>query len=174
MSTVADRDLLVHIKGLKTWFHTEDRIVKAVDFEPETEIRIGRGETLGVVGESGSGKSVTALSLMRLLPPRRRASRPGRSRSSAATSWASLQREMRSIRGKDIGMIFQEPMTSLNPVFTVGDQVMEAILIHEERLPGAGAAARPRALPRGRTSPTPSGASTATRTRCPAARSSAS
>lgn len=69
MSTVADKDLLVHIKGLKTYFHTEDRIVKAVDLEPETEIRIGKGETLGVVGESGSGKSVTALSLMRLLPP---------------------------------------------------------------------------------------------------------
>ncbi|MDF1701860.1 MAG: dipeptide ABC transporter ATP-binding protein DppD, partial [Planctomycetota bacterium] len=66
MSDIAAEDLLVDIKGLKTYFHTEDRIVKAVDLEPDTEIKIGRGETLGVVGESGSGKSVTALSLMRL------------------------------------------------------------------------------------------------------------
>ena len=131
MSTVADKDLLVHIKGLKTYFHTEDRIVKAVDFEPETEIRIGRGETLGVVGESGSGKSVTALSLMRLLPPETARIEGGHAAFLGRDVVGIPQHEMRSIRGRDIGMIFQEPMTSLNPVFTVGEQVMEPIMIHE-------------------------------------------
>ncbi len=131
MTDIANDELLVQIKGLKTYFHTEDRIVKAVDLEPDTEIRIGRGETLGVVGESGSGKSVTALSLMRLLPPETAVIEGGHIAFLGRDVVGIPQNEMRSIRGKDIGMIFQEPMTSLNPVFTVGDQVMEPIMIHE-------------------------------------------
>ncbi len=131
MTDTATEDLLVHIKGLKTYFHTEDAIVKAVDLEPDTEIKLGRGETLGVVGESGSGKSVTALSLMRLLPPETARIEGGHVAFLGRDVVGIPQAEMRSIRGKDIGMIFQEPMTSLNPVFTVGDQVMEPIMIHE-------------------------------------------
>ena len=131
MTDIANDDLLVQIKGLKTYFHTEDSVVKAVDLEPDTEIRIGRGETLGVVGESGSGKSVTALSLMRLLPPETAVIEGGHIAFLGRDVVGIPQNEMRGIRGKDIGMIFQEPMTSLNPVFTVGDQVMEPIMIHE-------------------------------------------
>jgi peptide/nickel transport system ATP-binding protein len=123
---------LLEIKGLKTYFHTEDQIVRAVDLEPGTEIRLGRGETLGVVGESGSGKSVTALSLMRLLPPETAVIEAGEISFLGRDVVHVPQTDMRSIRGKDIGMIFQEPMTSLNPVFTVGDQVMEPILVHED------------------------------------------
>ncbi len=123
---------LVHIKDLKTWFHTEDRIVRAVDLAPGTDIKIGRGETLGLVGESGSGKSVTALSLMRLLPPETAVIEAGSISFLGKDVVHVPQHDMRSIRGKDIGMIFQEPMTSLNPVFTVGDQVMEPIMIHED------------------------------------------
>jgi len=122
---------LVHIKDLKTWFHTEDRVVRAVDLAPGTDITIRRGETLGVVGESGSGKSVTALSLMRLLPPETAVIEAGSISFLGRDVVHVPQHDMRTIRGKDIGMIFQEPMTSLNPVFTVGDQVMEPIMIHE-------------------------------------------
>ncbi|MDJ0521008.1 MAG: dipeptide ABC transporter ATP-binding protein [Planctomycetota bacterium] len=129
--TDATLEPLVHIKDLKTWFHTEDKVVRAVDLAPGTEITIGRGETLGVVGESGSGKSVTALSLMRLLPPETAVIEAGSISFLGRDVVHVPQNDMRSIRGKDIGMIFQEPMTSLNPVFTVGDQVMEPIMIHE-------------------------------------------
>ncbi|MDA1194534.1 MAG: ABC transporter ATP-binding protein, partial [Planctomycetota bacterium] len=129
--TAIDAELLVHIKGLKTYFHTEDSIVKAVDFEADTELRLARGQTLGVVGESGSGKSVTALSLMRLLPPETARIEAGHIAFLGRDMVSIPQADMRYIRGKDIGMIFQEPMTSLNPVFTVGDQVMEPIMIHE-------------------------------------------
>jgi len=122
---------IVRIRGLKTWFHTEDKIVRAVDLAPGTQIDIGRGETLGVVGESGSGKSVTALSLMRLLPPETARIETGEISFLGRDVVHMPQHDMRSIRGKDIGMIFQEPMTSLNPVFTVGDQVMEPIMVHE-------------------------------------------
>jgi len=119
---------LVQVRDLKTWFKTEAGIVKAVngvDFDIQT------GEVLGLVGESGSGKSVTALSILRLIPDP-----PGKiaggsilykGRDLLKLSWD----EIRQIRGKEISMIFQEPMTSLNPVFTIGRQVMEVILEHE-------------------------------------------
>jgi peptide/nickel transport system ATP-binding protein len=119
---------LLEISGLKTWFHTEEKVVRAVD---GVSLRLEAGRTLGVVGESGSGKSVTALSLMRLLPPETARIHEGRI-SFLGRDLVRLPRgEMRKVRGRDIGMIFQEPMTSLNPVFTVGDQVMEPILVHE-------------------------------------------
>ncbi len=119
---------LVDISDLKTYFHTEERVVRAVD---GVSIQIHEGQTLGVVGESGSGKSVTALSLMRLLPPETARIHEGEISFLGRDVVRTSQKDMRHIRGKDIGMIFQEPMTSLNPVFTVGDQVMEPIMVHE-------------------------------------------
>ncbi|MBI4271895.1 MAG: ABC transporter ATP-binding protein [Candidatus Rokubacteria bacterium] len=119
---------LLDVKGLKTYFYTDEGIVRAVD---GVDLYIEKGETLGVVGESGSGKSVTALSVMRLIPQP-----PGRIVEGAITyggrSLLDLPpARMRKIRGKEISMIFQEPMTSLNPVFTVGEQIAEAIRLHE-------------------------------------------
>jgi len=119
---------LLEIVGLKTWFHTEDRVVKAVN---SVSISLKEGETLGVVGESGSGKSVTALTVMRLLPPETARVHEGRISFLGRDLIGLPLKEMRKIRGKEIGMIFQEPMTSLNPVFRVGDQVMEPIMVHE-------------------------------------------
>ncbi|MDJ0975432.1 MAG: ABC transporter ATP-binding protein [Planctomycetota bacterium] len=119
---------LVDIQNLKTYFHTEEKVVRAVD---GVSIQIHEGQTLGVVGESGSGKSVTALSLMKLLPPETARIHEGRISFLGRDVVHVPQKDMRYIRGKDIGMIFQEPMTSLNPVFTVGDQVMEPIMVHE-------------------------------------------
>ena len=121
-------DVLVDVAGLKTYFFTDDGVVKAVD---GVDFDIKRGETLGVVGESGCGKSVTALSIMRLI-----ANPPGRIVEGSITySGRDLtrisERDMRKVRGNDISMIFQEPMTSLNPVYTVGDQIAEAITLHQ-------------------------------------------
>ena len=125
-------DKLLEIRDLKTWFHTEDQVVRAVDLAPGTTISLEAGHTLGVVGESGSGKSVTALSIMQLLPPETARVHAGQI-SFLGKDMVRLPRsQVRSMRGRDIGMIFQEPMTSLNPVFTVGDQVMEPILVHEK------------------------------------------
>ena len=125
-------DTLLQISGLKTYFHTEDKVVRAVDLKPDVNIEIKEGHTLGVVGESGSGKSVTALSIMQLLPPETARIEAGHI-SFLGRDVVRLPRpEVRKMRGRDIGMIFQEPMTSLNPVFTVGDQVMEPILTHEK------------------------------------------
>jgi oligopeptide/dipeptide ABC transporter ATP-binding protein len=118
---------LLKVENLQTHFFTEDGVVKAVD---GVDLDIKPGETLGVVGESGCGKSVTALSIMRLV------SRPGRIVGGRilfnGRDLASLsEEEMRRIRGNEIAMIFQEPMTSLNPVYTVGDQIAEAIMLHK-------------------------------------------
>ena len=117
---------VLSVSSLRTHFHTRSGVVKAVDYLSFT---IGAGETLAIVGESGCGKSMTALSIMRLLPP------PGRSESGSIrlgdTDLLRLSsREMRALRGNDIAMIFQEPMTSLNPVLTVGRQIAEAVALH--------------------------------------------
>jgi peptide/nickel transport system ATP-binding protein len=119
---------LLKIEGLKTWFHTDQGIVKAVD---DISMELPAGMTLGVVGESGSGKSVTSLTLMRLLPPETAQIAGGTIAFLGRDLLAVDSREMTNVRGRDIAMIFQEPMTSLNPVFRVGDQVQEAILRHE-------------------------------------------
>jgi len=121
---------LLRVEGLKTHFHTGRGVARAVD---GVSFTLGRGETLGVVGESGCGKSVTALSILRLIP-----SPPGRIEGGAihfdGRNLLDLtEREMRSVRGREIAMIFQEPMTSLNPVFTIGNQIAEAITVHEKR-----------------------------------------
>jgi peptide/nickel transport system ATP-binding protein len=119
---------LLDVKNLKTYFFTDEGVVRAVD---GVDLYIDKGETLGVVGESGCGKSVTALSVMKLIP-----NPPGRivegQISYDGTNLVDLPpNRMRKIRGKEISMIFQEPMTSLNPVFTVGEQIAEAIRLHE-------------------------------------------
>lgn len=127
-------DALIEVEGLKTYFRTHEGIVRAVD---DVSFTIKSGETLGVVGESGCGKSVTALSIMQLVPLPR-----GRIESGAIrfhkngetvdlTGYKPRSKEMRSIRGNEIAMIFQEPMTSLNPVYSVGEQIEEAIRLHQ-------------------------------------------
>ena len=119
---------LIHVDGLKTYFHTEDQVVRAVD---DIDLEIAPGYTLGLVGESGSGKSVTSLSIMRLLP-RITAKIEAGSISFLGQDIVKLsESEMTKIRGSEISMIFQEPGTSLNPVYRTGDQVMEAIRLHQ-------------------------------------------
>jgi len=120
---------LLEIRDLVTEFRTEQGVVRAVD---GVSFKVAARETLGVVGESGCGKSVTALSIMRLVAP------PGRIASGTITYagkdlLALRPAEMRAIRGNRIAMIFQEPMTSLNPVFTAGDQVGEAVRLHQRK-----------------------------------------
>jgi oligopeptide/dipeptide ABC transporter ATP-binding protein len=117
---------LLEIEGLKTHFFTKDGVVKAVD---GVSFSIDFGGTLGVVGESGCGKSITALSVMRLIE------RPGKIlagqiRLDGKDLLSLSEDQIRDVRGNSISMIFQEPMTSLNPVFTIGDQVAEAISVH--------------------------------------------
>ena len=124
---------LVEVKDLRTYFHTEDGVGRAVD---GISFAIAPEKTLGVVGESGCGKSVTARSIMRLVEPQGRIE-SGEilyERDGTVIDLARLDprgRTIREIRGNDIAMIFQEPMTSLNPVFTIGDQIMEGILLHQ-------------------------------------------
>ena len=125
---------LLEFKNLVTEFETEGNILKAVN---NVSFTLNKGETIGIVGESGSGKSVTSLSSMRLIP-----NPPGRISNGEIIYHAKdnkkidlvqiSEKEMRTYRGNDLAMIFQEPMTSLNPVFTCGDQVMEAIMLHQD------------------------------------------
>lgn len=126
-------EALLEIRDLVTEFATEHGVVRAVD---GVSFELLRQQTLGVVGESGCGKSVTALSVMRLIanPPGRIAS--GSIRYAGKELLSLDDREMRAIRGNRIAMIFQEPMTSLNPVFTVGDQVAEAVRLHQGKIKG--------------------------------------
>ncbi len=126
-------EVLLDVKNLKTYFFTDEGVVKSVD---GVTFHIQRGETLAVVGESGSGKSVTSLSIMRLI-----AMPPGkivegeilfRGKDGVQKNLVTApENEMRKIRGNDISMIFQEPMTSLNPVYTIGDQIAEAVMLHQ-------------------------------------------
>jgi peptide/nickel transport system ATP-binding protein len=119
---------LLRLDNLKTYFHTDDAIVRAVD---GVSYEINAGETLAVVGESGSGKSVTALSILRLIPEPPGRIVEGRVLFKGRDLLALSRAEMRAIRGKEISMIFQEPMTSLNPVFTCGEQIIETLVLHE-------------------------------------------
>ncbi|WP_082337422.1 ABC transporter ATP-binding protein [Lysinibacillus sp. FJAT-14745] len=124
------RKKLLEIKGLKTTFFTDDGQIPAVD---DIDFSVHEGEILGIVGESGSGKSVTSLSIMGLIP-----SPPGKITGGEilldGKNLVTLSdKQMQKIRGKDVAMIFQEPMTSLNPLFTIGDQLKEAILIHNPK-----------------------------------------
>ncbi len=121
-------DTILEIEGLRTWFHTEDGIVKAVD---NIDLQLEVGRTLGVVGESGSGKSVTSLTVMGLLPEVVSDVKADKLAFLGKDLESVSAVDRRAMRGKDMAMIFQEPMTSLNPVFTVGNQVVEAIRLHE-------------------------------------------
>src|SRR6476659_9503200 len=120
---------ILSIQNLRTYFHTDAGVARSVD---GVSFDVYPGETLGVVGESGCGKSVTALSVLRLVRP------PGRIESGSRIDFqgrdllALPDRELRAVRGHRISMIFQEPMTALNPVFTVGDQIAEVVRVHGE------------------------------------------
>ena len=120
---------LVEFKNLKTYFYTGDGIVKAVN---DVSFNIKEGETVCVVGESGCGKSVTAMSLMRLIPNPPGKIVGGEIIFNGKDVLKLSDEEMRNIRGNEISVIFQEPMTSLNPVFRVGDQICEAIILHQK------------------------------------------
>ena len=124
---------LLEVIDLKTYFHTEYGVVKAVD---GVSFIVNTGQTIGLVGESGCGKSVTSLAIMGLIRP------PGKiaggeifyyqeGKSICISKLNPKGKQMRSIRGNEIAMIFQEPMTSLNPVFTIGSQIMESIILHQ-------------------------------------------
>jgi peptide/nickel transport system ATP-binding protein len=119
---------LLEVTDLKTYFFTEDGVARAVD---GVSFQVGPGETLGIVGESGCGKSVTALSVLRLLPDRIGRTVGGSVRFDGIDLLALSEAEMRDIRGNRIAMIFQEPMTSLNPVLTIGHQIAEALRVHK-------------------------------------------
>lgn len=121
-------DPLLQIDSLRTYFHTEDGPAKAVD---GVSLTLSRGETLGLVGESGCGKSVTALSMMRLIPEPPGEIVSGSIRFDGRDLLELPDDAMRRVRGNDVAMIFQEPMTSLNPVFTCGYQIDEAVMLHQ-------------------------------------------
>jgi peptide/nickel transport system ATP-binding protein len=119
---------LLEVDDLRTHFRTDDGIVKAVD---GVSFTIEKGQTLGIVGESGSGKSVTCLTIMGLNPPQRTVT-TGKALFNGEDLLAASRARLRSIRGNDIAMIFQDPMTSLNPVHTIGKQLQEAVLLHQD------------------------------------------
>lgn len=123
------RDILLEIKNLKTHFFTDAGVARAVD---GVDLVLSRGETLGVIGESGCGKSVTALSVMRLVAEPAGRIVAGEILFEGQDLLKKSREEMRAIRGNEIAMIFQEPMTSLNPVFTIGNQIMESIILHQK------------------------------------------
>jgi oligopeptide/dipeptide ABC transporter ATP-binding protein len=122
------------VENLRTWFRTDAGVARAVD---GVSFHVNPGETLGIVGESGSGKSVTSLSVMRLIPEPPGRIQPGsrilfRHEDGRVEDLAAApEKRMRQIRGNDVAMIFQEPMTSLNPVFRVGDQIAESLRLHQ-------------------------------------------
>ena len=122
-----EREPLLSIENVRTYFHTADGIVRAVD---GVDFELAAGETLGIVGESGCGKTVTCLSILRLIDE------PGRIEAGSVIRLrdrdlvTASDDEIRNVRGNEISMIFQEPMTSLNPVWTIGDQIAEAVRLH--------------------------------------------
>lgn len=121
-------DTLLRIEDLKTYFYLDEGVLPAVD---GVSLSLKRGETLAVVGESGSGKSITANSVMRLIPSPPGRIVGGRILFEGEDLLAKPEKDMRSIRGNLISMIFQEPMTSLNPVYRVGDQIAESLILHQ-------------------------------------------
>jgi len=163
---VAER--LLEVKGLKVRFATEDGTVRAVD---GVDFELDRGKVLGIVGESGSGKSVTAMTILGL-------TRDKNTRFEGEVIYKGQnlielsESGLRDVRGNEIAMIFQDPMTSLNPVYTVGDQIVEAIRTHEGRTNARRRGAPSSSCARSG-SRTPSSAWTTTRTSSPAACASA-
>jgi len=125
---ISNQAPLLEVDGLRTYFDLRHGIVKAVD---GVSFALAPHETLAIVGESGCGKSITALSLMRLVPDPPGRIAGGTIKLAGLDLLALSEGEMRDVRGKDIAMIFQEPMTSLNPVLTIGSQIAEVLLLHE-------------------------------------------
>jgi peptide/nickel transport system ATP-binding protein len=119
---------LLEVKDLRTHFHTDDGVVKAVD---GVDFEVEKGQVLGIVGESGCGKSVTNLTIMGL-NPRRNTVTSGQALWKGEDLLAAKQTRLREIRGSEISMIFQDPMTSLNPVYTIGKQIVEAVQLHRD------------------------------------------
>ncbi len=119
---------LLEVIDLKTHFHSDEGIIRAVD---GVSLNIAKGETLGLVGESGCGKSVTALSIMRLIDKRQGSIAGGRILWKGKELLSLNGEEMQAIRGNDIAMVFQDPFASLNPVFTIGNQLSEAVMLHQ-------------------------------------------
>lgn len=129
VNNIDESNVMLEVKSLKTYFYTKNGIIPAVD---DVNLKVRRGKIVGLVGESGCGKSITALSILRLVP-----SPPGKIIAGSIivdkkNILECSENEMCSIRGNEISMIFQEPMTSLNPSYTVGEQVMEALIIHQK------------------------------------------
>ena len=120
---------ILQVKNLKTYFHTDNGIAHAVD---DVSFNLNAGETLGIVGESGCGKSVTSLSIMKLIDQPPGFFEGGEILFKDQNILSMSDSELREIRGNKISMIFQEPMTSLNPVFTVGNQIIEAVQLHQK------------------------------------------
>ncbi len=131
---------LLDVKNLRTYFHTRDGIVRAVD---GISFQIEKGQTLGIVGESGSGKSVTCYSIMGLIPQPPGRIETGQAIFDGVDLLAASNRQLRGLRGKRISMVFQDPMTSLNPYMRIEDQLIEPLIIHGD---GDGKAAAARAL----------------------------
>ena len=122
-------DNLLEVRNLKTFFNTEDGVLKAVN---DVSFKVKKGETVCIVGESGCGKSMTAMSIMGLVPKDNGFYDGGEILFEGKDILNSSEDNLRKIRGKDIAMIFQEPMSSLNPTFTVGFQIMEPLILHEK------------------------------------------
>lgn len=123
------KEEVLQVKDLKTHFFTDEGVSKAVD---GLNFSVSKGETLGIVGESGCGKSITSLSIMRLIDRESGSKIEGSILFKGKDLLQQNEAEMRAIRGNQISMIFQEPMTSLNPVYSVGEQIAEAIRIHQK------------------------------------------
>ncbi len=129
VQTESDDAVVLRVDGLKTSFYTREGIVRAVD---DVSFDLHKGETLCIVGESGCGKSVTALSILGLLPKPPAKIEGGQVLFLGEDLTSASEKRMREIRGNRISMIFQEPMTSLNPVMTIGNQIAEALLLHQD------------------------------------------
>ena len=125
---MTNKEEVLQVKDLKTHFFTDEGVSKAVD---GLNFSVSKGETLGIVGESGCGKSITSLSIMRLIDRESGSKIEGSILFKGKDLLQQKEAEMRAIRGNQISMIFQEPMTSLNPVYSVGEQIAEAIRIHQ-------------------------------------------
>jgi peptide/nickel transport system ATP-binding protein len=129
ISSQEKKDLILEVKDLAVHYDTDDGLVEAVN---GVDIALGRGRALGLVGETGAGKTTIALALLRLIPSPPGVLKNGSIMLDGVDILKQSQKNMEMIRGKDISMIFQDPMTALNPVFTVGEQIAESIVIHEK------------------------------------------
>jgi len=127
---MSDDGAILTVRGLRTHFHTADGVVRAVD---GVSFAVAPGQTFALVGESGCGKTVTALSVMRLVPDPPGRIVAGQILLNGKSLLGLSEKQMRDVRGGQVAMIFQEPMTSLNPVFTIGSQIVEAIRLHQRR-----------------------------------------